>query len=146
MNEWNYVAVSLNKNLRWQTQIWQTKSSVIYLLKCVSIFRCVFHFLWLKYIGQCIFYRTMLYMLIYSCTRLIQNEGVWDWQKLNSKCLLKKIETYFQGDLSPEEFTRTLFKKIYLNPNGGTLLHDMGLGRCVIIFTERTTLPLWRRK
>ena len=64
-------------------------------------------------------------MLIYSCTRLIQNEGVWDWQKLNSKCLLKKIETYFQGDLSPEEFTRTLFKKIYLNPNGDTLLHDM---------------------
>ena len=34
------------------------------------------------------------------------------------------------------------FKKIYLNPNGDTLLHDMGLGRCVVIFTERTTLPL----
>ena len=60
-------------------------------------------------------------MLIHSCTRLIQNGGVWDWQKLNSKCFLKKIATYFQGDLSPEEFTRTLFKKIYLNPNGDTL-------------------------
>lgn len=34
------------------------------------------------------------------------------------------------------------FKKIYLNPNGDTLLHDMDLGRCVVIFTERTTLPL----
>lgn len=64
-------------------------------------------------------------MLIHSCTRLIQNGGVWNWQKLNSKCFLKKIATYFQGDLSPEEFTRTLFKKIYLNPNGDTLLHDM---------------------
>lgn len=24
-----------------------------------------------------------------SCTRLIKNVGVWDWQKLSSKCLLK---------------------------------------------------------
>ena len=55
-------------------------------------------------------------MLIYSCTRLIQNEGVWDWQKLNSKCLLKKIETYFQGDLLPEEFTRTLLRKFISIP------------------------------
>ena len=68
-------------------------------------------------------------MLIHSCTRLIQNGGVWDWQKLNSKCFLKKIATYFQGDLSPEEFTRTLFKKIYLNPNGDTLLHDTTLAK-----------------
>ncbi len=41
------------------------------------------------------------------------------------KVFSQKIATYFQGDLSPEEFTRTLFKKIYLNPNGDTLLHDM---------------------
>lgn len=66
--------------------------------------------------------------------------------KTEFEVFAQKIATYFQGDLAPEEFTRTLFKKIYLNPNGGTLLHDMGLGRCVIIFTERTTLPLWRRK
>ncbi|MEE0755499.1 hypothetical protein ABHB17_03435 [[Eubacterium] siraeum] len=66
--------------------------------------------------------------------------------KAEFEVLAQKIATYFQGDLSPEEFTRTLFKKIYLNPNGDTLLHDMGLGRCVVIFTERTTSPLWRRK
>jgi hypothetical protein len=66
--------------------------------------------------------------------------------KAEFEVFAQKIATYFQGDLSPEEFTRTLFKKIYLNPNGDTLLHDMGLGRCVVIFTERTTLPLWRRK
>lgn len=53
--------------------------------------------------------------------------------KAEFEVFAQKIETYFQGDLSPEEFTRTLFKKIYLNPNGDTLLHDMGLGRCVVI-------------
>lgn len=145
MNEWNYVAVSLNRNLRWQTQIWQTKSSVIYLLKCVSIFRCVFHFLWLKYIGKCIFTEqrcTCLYTVVHAWFKMKVFGIGKSW--IRSAC--SKIATYFQGDLSPEEFTRTLFKKIYLNPNGDTLLHDMGLGRCVVIFTERTTSPLWRRK
>lgn len=41
------------------------------------------------------------------------------------KVFAQKIATYFQGDLSPEEFTRTLFVKIYLNPNGDSLLYDM---------------------
>lgn len=41
------------------------------------------------------------------------------------KVFAQKLATYFQGDMSPEEFTRTLFKKIYLNPNGDTLLYDM---------------------
>lgn len=41
------------------------------------------------------------------------------------KVFAQKLATYFQGDLSPEEFTRTLFKKFYLNPNGDTLLYDM---------------------
>ena len=45
--------------------------------------------------------------------------------KTEFEVFAQKIATYFQGDLSPEEFTRTLFKKIYLNPNGDTLLHDM---------------------
>ncbi len=36
-----------------------------------------------------------------------------------------KLATYFQGEESPEEFTRTLFEKIYLNSKGDTLLHDM---------------------
>ena len=37
----------------------------------------------------------------------------------------QKLATYFQGDNSPEEFTRTLFMKIYLNPNGDSLLYNM---------------------
>lgn len=41
------------------------------------------------------------------------------------KVFAQKIATYLQGEMSPEEFTRTLFEKIYLNPNGDTLLHDM---------------------
>lgn len=41
------------------------------------------------------------------------------------KVFAQKLATYFQGDLSPEEFTRTLFVKIYLNPNGDSLLYDM---------------------
>lgn len=41
------------------------------------------------------------------------------------KVFAQKLAMYFQGDLSPEEFTRTLFKKIYLNPNGDTLLYDL---------------------
>lgn len=41
------------------------------------------------------------------------------------KVFAQKIATYFQGETSPEEFTRTLFKKIYLNPDGDTLLDDM---------------------
>lgn len=45
--------------------------------------------------------------------------------KTEFEVFAQKIATYFQGDLSPEEFTRTLFKKIYLNPNCDTLLHDM---------------------
>ena len=45
--------------------------------------------------------------------------------KTEFEVFAQKIATYFQGDLSPEEFTRTLFKKNYLNPNGDTLLHDM---------------------
>lgn len=45
--------------------------------------------------------------------------------KTEFEVFAQKIATYFQGDLSPEEFTRTLFEKIYLNPNGDTLLHDM---------------------
>lgn len=36
-----------------------------------------------------------------------------------------KLATYFQGEKSPEEFTRTLFDKIYLNSKGDALLHDM---------------------
>lgn len=45
--------------------------------------------------------------------------------KTEFEVFAQKLATYFQGTLSPEEFTRTLFKKIYLNPNGDTLLHDM---------------------
>lgn len=45
--------------------------------------------------------------------------------EIEFKVFAQKIATYFQGEMSPEEFTRTLFKKIYLNPNGDTLLHDM---------------------
>lgn len=45
--------------------------------------------------------------------------------KIEFEVFAQKIATYFQGALSPKEFTRTLFKKIYLNPNGDTLLHDM---------------------
>ncbi|MEB3428547.1 hypothetical protein VLK81_00575 [Citroniella saccharovorans] len=41
------------------------------------------------------------------------------------KVFAQKLATYFQGDLSLEEFTRTLFVKIYLNPNGDSLLYDM---------------------
>lgn len=41
------------------------------------------------------------------------------------KVFAQKLATYFQGDLSPEEFTRTLFVKIYLNSNGDSLLYDM---------------------
>ncbi len=37
----------------------------------------------------------------------------------------QKLAIYFQGKESPEEFTRTLFKKIYLNPNGDSLIYDM---------------------
>ena len=36
-----------------------------------------------------------------------------------------KLATYFQGERSPEEFTRTLFEKVYLNSKGDSLLHDM---------------------
>lgn len=39
----------------------------------------------------------------------------------------QKLATYFQGEDSPEEFTRTLFVKIYPNPNGDSLLRDMEL-------------------
>ena len=45
--------------------------------------------------------------------------------KTEFEVFAQKLATYFQGTLSPEEFTRTLFKKIYLNPHGDTLLHDM---------------------
>lgn len=41
------------------------------------------------------------------------------------KVFAHKLATYFQGDDSPEKFTRTLFVKIYLNPNGDSLLDDM---------------------
>ena len=41
------------------------------------------------------------------------------------KVFAQKIATYFQGETSPEEFARIFFYKIYLNPNGDTLLHDM---------------------
>ena len=41
------------------------------------------------------------------------------------KVFAHKLATYFQGSDSPEEFTRTLFVKIYLNPNGDSLLYDM---------------------
>ena len=88
-NEWILGVASLNKNLRWQTQNWQPDNFVIYFLRCVSISRYAVYFLWLEYIGNRDFYRTTLYTLIHGCTRLIQNGGVWDWQKLNSKCLLK---------------------------------------------------------
>lgn len=36
-----------------------------------------------------------------------------------------KLATYFQGERSPEEFTRTLFEKVYFNSKGDSLLHDM---------------------
>lgn len=36
-----------------------------------------------------------------------------------------KLASYFQGADTPEEFTRILFEKIYLNPNDDSLLHDI---------------------
>ena len=41
------------------------------------------------------------------------------------KVFAQKLATYFQGNDLPEEFTRTLFARIYFNPNGDSLLHDM---------------------
>lgn len=41
------------------------------------------------------------------------------------KVFAQKLATYFQGNDSPEEFIRLLFVKIYLNPNGDSLLYDM---------------------
>ena len=41
------------------------------------------------------------------------------------KVFAQKLATYFQGNDSSEEFTRMLFEKIYLNPNGDSLLYDM---------------------
>ena len=41
------------------------------------------------------------------------------------KVFAQKLATYFQGNDSPEEFTRMLFARIYFNPNGDSLLHDM---------------------
>lgn len=37
----------------------------------------------------------------------------------------QKLASYFQGGDTPEEFTRILFEKIYLNPNGDSLLYDI---------------------
>lgn len=83
---------------------------MIFFLRCVSISRYALHFLWLECIENRDLYRTTLYTLI---------------QKTEFEVFAQEIATYFQGDLFPEEFTRTLFKKIYLNPNGDTLLYDM---------------------
>lgn len=41
------------------------------------------------------------------------------------KVFAQKLATYFQGNDSPEEFTRMLFTRIYFNPKGDSLLHDM---------------------
>lgn len=41
------------------------------------------------------------------------------------KVFAQKLATYFQGNDSPEEFTRMLFARIYFNPKGDSLLHDM---------------------
>ena len=65
---------------------------------------------------------------VHAYTQLYTLDSKWrclGLAKTEFEVFAQKIATYFQGDLSPEEFTRTLFKKIYLNPNGDTLLHDM---------------------
>lgn len=62
---------------------------------------------------------------VHAYTQLYTLDSKWRCLGLAEtefKVFSQKIATYFQGDLSPEEFTRTLFKKIYLNPNGDTLL------------------------
>lgn len=46
-------------------------------------------------------------------------------QETEFSVFASKLATYFQGESSPEEFTRTLFEKIYFNSKGDTLLHDM---------------------
>lgn len=46
-------------------------------------------------------------------------------QETEFSVFASKLATYFQGENSPEEFTRTLFEKIYFNSKGDTLLHDM---------------------
>lgn len=45
--------------------------------------------------------------------------------KTEFEVFAQKLATYFQGNDSPKEFTRMLFARIYFNPKGDSLLHDM---------------------